>query len=178
MEFIPVKMIYTAIVQGHTLVAQVHYFESYRSFDFFFNDKSVSSKVIQNDEGTIYKKDDEAIDEMIKEYCKNNKDLFTDIFVRHADKVKLKSKEVEVILREGFIEMTVNFLVKKNKYIVTANTKDDENKFICEIAAKNFSEVFEKIRLFSATLGKANEKLVKYIDSFAHDNIKDSYDWY
>lgn len=177
MEFVPVKMIYTAVVQGHSLCARVHYFESYRVFDFYFNENNIASRTVHNDEGVVYQKDDETITDMIRDYCSKNNNLFKDIFVRHSDKVKLVSKEVEVIISEGFVEMTVNVVIRKGKYVVTATTSDDDNKLICEVGADSFSEVFEKLRIFSGVLGVANQKLVSYIDLFSHDDIKESYEW-
>lgn len=178
MDFIPVKLIYIANIQGHDLNVTVQYFKAHKSFDFYFQDKKISSKIIKSEGEALYQKDDVIIDEMIKEYCKNNKGLFTDIFSKHADKVRLKSKEVDAIIREGFIEMNVNFIVKKSLYSITACTNDKSGKFSCQLKADSFSEVLEKLRLFSGVLGSSNAKLGTYIDSFSHDEIKDNFQWY
>lgn len=177
MNLIPVKMKYTADVKGHALCVNVEYFELYRIFDFYFDNKKVSSKTVQNSSDTLYQNDDVKINEMIKEYCENKKDIFTDIFVRHADSVKLISKELQLKILDGFVELIVDVIVKENLYNISTHTKDNTGKFTGEFVANSFSEVLEKLRLFSGVLGDSNKELGKYIDSFSHDNIKEKYEW-
>lgn len=178
MEIVPVKLIYIACVQEHDLKVTVQYFKIHKSFEFYFGDKMVSSKVVQNDSNLLYQKDDIIIEEMIKEYCKNNQGPLADIFAKHSKMVKLKSKEVDVIVKDGYLDLHANFLVKKDLYNVNVWTMDKSVKFSCEMKANSFSEVLEGLRLFSGVLGSANVKLSEYVDSFSRDEIKDKYEWY
>lgn len=132
MEIVPVKLIYIAKVQDHDMKVIVQYFKIHKSFEFYFEDKMISSKVIQNEDGALYQKDDVIIEEMIKEYCKNNPGPLADIFTKHTKKVRLKSKELDVIVQDGYLDLYANFLVKKELYTVNVWTNDKTAKFSCQ----------------------------------------------
>lgn len=179
MDFIPTSVRYTAAIQNRELHVDVLYSESKKEYIFYFESNKIASRAIPNDDlDALNQKDDLIIDLMIREYCKINRGVIADIFAHHADKVRLKSKEIDMIVREGIIELKVHFLVKKNFYNITVSKMDDTGKFSCELRADSFSEVLEEMRLFSSILGTSNVTLGQYIDSFARDEIKNKFDWY
>lgn len=178
MEIIPAKLVYKACVQEHDLKVIVQYFKIHKSFEFYFENKMVSSKVVRNEDHSLYQKDDVIIEQMIKEYCKNNSGPLSDIFSKYSKKVRLKSKEVAVTVQDGYLELYANFLVQKDLYTVNVWTVDKSVNFSCQMKANSFSEVLESLRLFSGVLGSANVKLSEYVDSFSRDEIKDKFEWY
>lgn len=172
MEIVPVKQEYIFSVANHTMRSTVEHIENARKLSYFFDDKLVVEKAVP---GGAYYTDDECISEVVNEYRKNKKDVYSDLLTRHIDKVALVKKILDVKLVNYGIIIWAKVTIIKNYYEIELMA--GENKFSGKFNAVNFSEVLEKMRLFTNTLEGVSDELAQKIDVLSNDKIEALIKW-
>lgn len=174
MEIIPVKQEYTFSVATHTMRAVVEHVNNKRHLSYFFDQKLVATKDV---EGGEYYTDDDCITEVVEDYKKNRTDVYADLFNNHADKITLTSKIIEVDLNNYGIIIKAKVKIVKDFYEIELHTDGEENSFQGKFKAADFSEVLEKMRLFTSTLGDVSAELAEKINILSNDRIEKSIRW-
>lgn len=174
MEIIPIKQEYVFSIMNHTMRAIAEHREKDRKLKYYFDQKLVSEKVIPGGE---YYTDDDCIREVIDDYRKNHTGVYADIFNRHLDKVLLSEKVLEVYLINNGIKLNAKVRVIKDYYEIELGTDNGDNMFKGKFKASDFSEVLEKMRLFTYTLEGVSHELAKNISVLSNDKIEEVIQW-
>lgn len=174
MDIIPVRQEYTFSVTTHTMRAVAEHIENKRHLKYYFDEKLVATKEI---EGGDYYTDDDCITEVVEEYRKSKKDVYSDLFNRHIDKIVLTSKSLEVKLVNYGIVINAKVKIVRDFYEIELCTENEENCFNGRFKAANFSEVLEKMRLFTSTLGEVSTELAQRINILSNDKIEEVIKW-
>lgn len=174
MDIIPIRQEYTFSVTTHTMRAVVEHIDQKRHLKYFFDDKLVASKVV---EGGEYYTDDDCIAEVVEDYKKNKNDVYADLFNRHVDKIAMTSKVLEVDLVNYSIVIKAKVKIVKDYYEIELYTENEENRFSGRFKSANFSEVLEKMRLFTSTLGEVSMELAQKINILSNDRIAETIKW-
>lgn len=174
MNYKPIKVEYYLEIMKHSMKASANHHGDKREVKFFFDDKLVSTKVVP--EGDLLS-DDDCISEIVENYCKNNVGVYADIFKRHSDKVSLVAKTVEVALDLYGIEVFVHVTVEKERYIVELTANNGDDRFVGTFKSVNFSEVLEKVRLFTSSLEGISVNLTEHISEISSDKIEEWIKW-
>lgn len=174
MNIIPVKQEYIFSVMNHTMRAVVMHEKDKRNLQYYFDEKLVASKVI---EGGEYYTDDDCIREVVDDYRKNNTGVYADLFNRHTDKIFLTEKLLEVNLENFGIIIHSKVKVIKDYYEIELATDNGDNQFTGRFKAADFSEVLEKMRLFTNTLEGVSMELAHNISILSNDKIEEIIKW-
>lgn len=174
MDIIPVRQEYIFSVATHTMRAVAEHIDNKRRLNYYFDEKLVESKII---EGGDYYTDDDCITEVVEEYRKSKKDVYSDLFNRHMDKIALMSKSLEVKLVNYGIVINARVKIIKDYYEIELYTDNGENCFEGKFKAADFSEVLEKMRLFTSTLGGVSTELADRINILSNDRIEEIVKW-
>ena len=172
MEIVSVKQEYIFSVMKHTMRAVVDHIENVRKLSYYFDEKLVATKVVPGGE---YYTDDDCISAVIDDYRKNKTDVYADLFNRHIDKISLVAKLLEVKLVNYGIAINAKVKIVKGYYEIELETGD--NKFSGNFKAADFSEVLEKMRLFTNTLEGVSADLTEKIDVLSNDKIEATIKW-
>ncbi len=174
MDIIPVRQEYVFSVSSHIMRAVAEHIDDKRRLHYYFDDKLVVSKEI---EGGDYYTDDDCITEVVEEYKKSKTDVYSDLLNRHIDKISLTSKTLEVKLVNYSIVINASVKIIKDFYEIELYTDNEENRFSGIFKAVNFSEVLEKMRLFTSTLGDISTELAQKINILSNDKIEEIIKW-
>lgn len=174
MEIVPVRQEYVLSVISHTMRAVVEHINDERHLNYYFDDKLVATKVIAGGE---YYTDDDCIKEVVEDYKKNKSDVYADLFNNHMDKIKLIQKTLEVNLVNYGIVIKANVKIVKDFYEIELFTDGGDNQFRGKFKAADFSEVLEKMRLFTNTLEGVSAELAQQINILSNDKIEELIDW-
>lgn len=172
MDIIPVRQEYIFTVTKHIMRAVVDHIENARKISYLFDDKLVETKVIPG--GDFYT-DDDCISEAVEDYRKSKNDVYADLFNRHMDKISLAAKLLEVKLVNYGIVIYAKVKIVKNYYEIELST--GENQFSGKFKAADFSEVLEKMRLFTNTLEGVSSDLAQKINVLSNDKIEAVIKW-
>ncbi len=145
-----------------------------RKVSFVFDGKVISEKSLPNGD---YTTDDTCISELVRNYCKFNAGVYADLFKRHSDKVHLVNKTLEFVIENYGIELFVLVTVEKEKYHVEAKTKSGDDSFTGTFKSMNFSEVLEKVRMFTSTLVEISDRFSSHINELSNDEVEDWIKW-
>lgn len=170
----PVNIEYISEIGDHILKAEVEHLELARRFSFYFDDKLVSEKAVGPGE---FFTDDDCISDMVKNYCQNNKGVLSDLFANHADKVHLVEKNLEFVIEHYGIKMKAYVVEEKEQYKISVKAENNVDEFSCTIKACNFSEVLEKVRIFTSTLANISDNFSSNIDELANDKVEAWIKW-
>lgn len=174
MDIIPVRQEYFFSVATHTMRSVAEHIDNKRRLNYYFDEKLVVSKVI---DGGDYYTDDDCITEAVEEYRKSKKDVYSDLLNRHIDKIALTSKSLEVKLVNYGIVVNAKVNIVKDFYEIELYTDNEENCFSGRFKAADFSEVLEKMRLFTSTLGGVSTELADKINILSNDKIEEIIKW-
>ena len=174
MDIIPVRQEYVFSIANHTMRAVVEHIDDERRLSYYFDQKLVATKVVA---GGDYYTDDDCIAEVVDDYRKNKTDVYADIFNRHIDKVMLTSKTLEVDLVNYSILIKAKVKIVKDYYEIALYTEDGDNQFSGKFRAADFSEVLEKMRLFTSTLEGVSAELAQRINILSNDKIQEVIKW-
>lgn len=174
MEIIPVRQEYIFSIMNHTMRAIAEHRENDRKLKYYFDQKLVAEKIIP---GGDYYTDDDCIREVIDDYKKNNTGVYADIFNRHIDKVFLTSKTLDAYIVNNGIKIKAKVISVKDYYEMELSTEDGENEFKGRFKALDFSEVLEKMRLFTYTLEGVSHELAQNISVLTNDKIEEVIQW-
>ncbi|MDO4188539.1 MAG: hypothetical protein Q4D29_06065 [Lachnospiraceae bacterium] len=172
MEIVPVRQEYVFSVTTHTMRAVVEHSDNERKLSYYFDQKLVATKVM---DGGEYYTDDDCIHEVVEDYRKNKKDVYSDLLNRHIDKIFLSAKLLEVNLVNFGIVINAKVKIVKDFYEIELNT--GENQFSGKFKATDFSEVLEKMRLFINTLEGVSADLAQKINILSTDKIEAVIKW-
>ena len=172
MEIIPVKQEYILSITKHTMRAVVDHIENVRKLSYYFDEKLVATKVVP---GGDYYTDDDCISEVVDDYRKNKTDVYADLFNRHIDKISLVAKLLEVKLVNYGIVINAKVKIVKDYYEIELVT--GENQFCGKFKAADFSEVLEKMRLFTNTLEGVSADLAEKINILSNNKIEAAIKW-
>lgn len=172
MEIIPIRQEYIFSVAKHTMRSVVEHIENARKISYYFDDRLVAEKAMAG--GDFYT-DDECISEVVEDYRKNNKDVYSDLFNRHMDKIFLVTKLLEVKLVNYGIVIYAKVKVLKDYYEI--ELINGENQFSGKFKAVDFPEVLEKMRIFTNTLEGVSEDLAQKINVLSNDKIESVIRW-
>lgn len=175
MLIIPIKQEYTFSVMSHTMRAVVEHKNDRRYLNYYFDNKLVS---VKEREGGDYYTDDDCICEVIDEYRKNNTGVYADLFNRHTDKILLESKFLEVSLVNNGIVINAKVKIVKSCYEIELATDNGDNHFNGRFIAADFSEVLEKMRLFTNTMEGVSVELAHNISLLSNDKIEEVIKWH
>lgn len=174
MEIVPIKQEYIFTVLNHTMHAVAEHKNDKRYLSYYFDDKLVAQKEI---EGGDYYTDDDCICEVVDDYRKNNKGVYADLFNRHTDKIQLTTKLLEVNLVNSGIIINAKVKIVKEYYEIELATESGEDKFSGRFRAAGFSEVLEKMRLFTRTMEGVSDELAQNISILSNDKIEEIIRW-
>ncbi|MCQ2520372.1 MAG: hypothetical protein MJ107_07570 [Lachnospiraceae bacterium] len=174
MDIIPVRQEYVFSVASHTMRAVAEHIDDKRHLNYYFDEKLVVTKIIEDGD---YYTDDDCISEVVEEYRKSKKDVYSDLLNRHIDKIVLTSKSLEVKLVNYGIVINAKVKIVKDYYEIELNTDNEENSFNGKFKASDFSEVLEKMRLFTSTLSGVSSELADKINILSNDKIEEIVKW-
>lgn len=174
MDIIPVRQEYVFSVASHTMRAVAEHIGDKRHLNYYFDEKLVVTKIIEDGD---YYTDDDCISEVVEEYRKSKKDVYSDLLNRHIDKIVLTSKSLEVKLVNYGIVINAKVKIVKDYYEIELNTDNEENSFNGKFKASDFSEVLEKMRLFTSTLSGVSSELADKINILSNDKIEEIVKW-
>lgn len=169
----PIKVEYKMQIREHTMRASAEHLELARRITFYFDDKVVSEKAVPPGD---FLTDDDCISQLVDNYCKNKTGVYADLFKRHSDQVHLISKSLEFELENYGIKMTAVVTVKKDTYHFTVNENGGDS-FSGTFKADNFSEVLEKVRIFTGILTGISEDFSSHINEFSNDKVEEWIKW-
>ena len=174
MEILPVKQEYIFSVISHKMRAVVEHISDERHLNYFFDDKLVATKIVPGGE---YYTDDDCIKEVVDDYKKNKQDVYADLFNNHIDKIRLSEKRLELNLISYGITLNTKVKIVKNYYEIEISTLNGDDQFSGKFKADNFSEVLEKMRLFTNVLEGLSAELAQQINLLSNDKIAARIDW-
>lgn len=174
MEIVPIMQRYDCEINNHAMIAVVEHKENSRDVEYYFDDKLVGKKELPEES---FFTDDDCITDIVENYSKNNTGIYADIFQHHKDKVFLISKQLHVKVIDFGIVIDVNMKVEKDFYSMDLSTENGENHIVCKFKANNFSDVLEKMRIFTGMLSDVSGDLAKNIDLLANDKVKEKISW-
>lgn len=174
MDIIPVRQEYTFSVTTHTMRAVADHKDNKRYLSYYFDEKLVATKEI---EGGDYYTDDDCIAEVVEDYRNNKKDMYADLLNNHVDMITLISKSLDVELINYGITIIASVKIVKDYYEIELHTDNEENCFSGRFKAGDFSEVLEKMRLFTSTLGDVSAELAQRINILSNDKIEEAVRW-
>ena len=170
----PKKIEYNLQIKDHTMRATVIHNTDSRKISFFFDEKVVSEKTLSQGD---FMTDDDCISELVRNYCNSNTGVYADLFKRHSDKVHLAYKTLEFVIENYGIEMHVLVTVEKEKYYVEAKANNGEDVFSGTFRSLNFSEVLEKVRMFTTTLVEISDRFSSHINELSNDKVEEWITW-
>lgn len=173
-KMIPVKVEYLFSMKNHYMKAVAEHLESERQFSFYFDEKVVSEKIIPSGD---FLTDDDCIRDMVENYCKDHTGIYADLFKRHSDKVHLVSKTIDYVIESFGINLETHVVVEKGKYHFEVNDNNGEDVFSGSFKAENFSEVLEKVRIFTSILGEISKEFSDNIDELSNDKVEEWIKW-
>lgn len=173
-NIIPVRVEYNFTILNHKMKASAEHLELARKITFYFDGKIVSEKAVPPGD---FLTDDDCISELVEAYCKNTVGVYADIFKRHSDKVHLTSKTLDFELEYYGIKMLAHVLVEKEKYTFNVVGNDGADSFSGTFKSANFSEMLEKVRIFTSTLVGISETFSDNIDELSNDKVEQWIKW-
>lgn len=174
MEINPIRQEYVFSVAKHTMRAVAEHIDGKRQLKYYFDQKLVAEKEIEGDD---YYTDDDCIREVVEDYRKNNQDVYSDLFNRHMDKISLVTKYLEVELVNYGIVIKAKVKIIKDYYEIELYTEGGDNQFCGKFKAVGFSEVLEKMRLFTNTIEGVSNELAQKINILSNDKIEEVIKW-
>lgn len=174
MNIIPVRQEYVFVVLKHTMRAVAEHKNDKRYLSYYFDEKLVATKELT---GGDYYTDDDCICEVIDNYRKSNTGVYADLFNRHTDKIFLTEKHLEVELENYGIVLKAKVKIIKDYYEIELKTDNGNNQFSGRFKAESFSEVLEKMRLFTNTLEGVSDELTQKISVLSSDKIEEIIKW-
>jgi len=173
-SIIPVSIEYNMQIKEHTLRAKAEHLENVRKITFYFDDKVVSEKIVAKGD---FLTDDDCISEIVDNYCHNKTGVYADLFKNHSDKVHLVNKILVFIIENYGIRMVATVKVEKDKYHVEVNGNNGNDVFSGSFQSQNFSEVLEKVRIFTTTLNEISNSFSENIDELSSDKVEQWIKW-
>lgn len=173
-KMIPIKVEYDFFMKNHRMKAVAEHLELERKFTFYFDEKVVSEKIVPSGD---FLTDDDCIRELVENYCKNHTGVYADLFKRHSDQVHLVSKTIEFVIESFGIHLQTYVTVEKGKYSFKVNENNGEDVFSGSFRAENFSEVLEKVRIYTSILGEISTTFSENIDELSNDKVEEWIKW-
>jgi len=170
----PIKIEYNLQIKEHTMKASAEHLELARRITFYFDNKIVSEKAVPPGD---FLTDDDCISELVENYCKSQTGVYADLFRRHSDKVHLVSKTLDFEIENYGLKMYAHVTVEKGKYIIEVSGNEGEDVFSGTFKSENFSEVLEKVRIFTATLVGISESFSSHINELSNDKVEEWIKW-
>jgi len=170
----PIKIEYILQIKEHVLKASAEHLENARKITFYFDDKVVSQKSIAPGD---FLTDDDCISELVENYCKNQTGVYADLFRRHSDKVHLVAKTLDFVIENYGIIMNAHVTVEKGRYLIEVKGNNGEDVFAGTFRSENFSEVLEKVRIFTSTLTGISESFSAHINELSNDKVEEWIKW-
>lgn len=173
-EIKPIKIEYIMQIKEHVLKASAEHLELARRITFHFDDKIVSEKAVPPGD---FLTDDDCISELVENYCKNHTGVYADLFKRHYDKVHMIAKTLDFEIENYGIKVFAHVTVEKGRYIIEVKEEKNEDVFACTIKSENFSEVLEKVRIFTTTLAGISDNFSVHINELSNDKVEKWIKW-
>jgi len=170
----PIKIEYNLEIRNHKLKASAEHLETGRKITFFFDEKVVSAKEVPDGD---FLTDDDCISELVENYCKNQVGVYADLFKRHSDQVHLVSKTLDFEIENYGIRMVAHVIVEKGKYLVEVKGNNEDDVFQGTFKSENFSEVLEKVRIFTGTLAEISDSFSAHINELSSDKVEEWIKW-
>lgn len=174
MNIKPIKMEYYLEVAGHKLNAICIHRDQIRDLRFLIDDVEIFRK--REKDGDLLS-DDDIICDVVVDYYNNKSGAYADLFKNHRDRVKLVAKAVEVAVNYCEIDINARVTIEKERYIVKMSTNDEQDKLVGTFAASSFSDVLEKLRLFSGGLSGFAQELTAHLNEIANDEVERRIRW-
>lgn len=170
----PVKIEYNFRINNHTMKASAEHLEASRIIIFYFDERIVSEKELPPGD---FLTDDDCISELVESYCRNNKGALADLFKNHSDKVHLTSKTMDFRIERYGAEITANVIVQKDNYYIRVVGNNGADVFNGNFKSSSFSEVLEKVRIFTGTLEDISEGFTSHINELSNDKVEEWIKW-
>jgi len=169
----PIKVEYKMQIKEHIMRVSAEHLELARRITFYFDDKVVSEKAVPPGD---FLTDDDCISQLVDNYCKNKTGVYADLFRWHSDKVHLISKTLEFEIENYGIKMTAIVTVKKDTYHIDIDGNGDDH-FSGTFKSDSFSDVLEKVRLFTSILTGISNDFSSNINEFSNDKVEAWIKW-
>lgn len=169
-----IRIDYILKVKEHVLKAIVEHLENARKITFYFDEKTISEKLIPL--GDFFT-DDECISDLVRKYCENQNDMYADLFNNHSDNVRLVAKNLDFLIDNYGIKMYAHVHVENEKYHIEVKGGNEVDSFAGTFKADNFSEVLEKVRIFTSTLVGISDSFSAHINEFSDDKVANWIKW-
>jgi len=173
-NILPIRIEYNLQINAHKLKASAEHLSEGRRITFYFDDKTVSTKMVPDGD---FLTDDDCISELVENYCKNKTGVYADLFRRHSDKVHMVSKTLDFVIENYGIRMQAHVTVEKGKYIVEVSGNNGDDVFNGTFKSENFSEVLEKVRIFTGTLTEISDRFSQHINELSNDKVEEWIKW-
>lgn len=174
MNIIPVKVEYFFEVLQHKMKAVALHGENKRTISYFFDDKLVSEKNVPAGE---LLSDDDVIKNLVEQYSSTKTDKLADIFSNHRDKVTLTGRSLEIIIENTGISISAFLEIEKNSYKINLSANKGSDTFSGKFSSTNFSDVLEKVRLFTNMLEGISSILATHLNELSSDQVENWIRW-
>jgi len=172
-EIKPLKIEYKMQIREHIMRVSTEHLELARRIVFYFDDKKVSEKAIPPGD---FLTDDDCISELVDNYCNNNTGVYSDLLKKHPDQVHMVSKTLEFEIENYGVKMTATVIVKKDTYHIEVKGNNDD-AFSGTFRSDTFSDVLEKLRIFTGILAKISNDFSSNINEFSNDKVEEWIKW-
>lgn len=170
----PIKIEYNFRINNHVLKASAEHLEEARKITFYFDERIVSERELPPGD---FLTDDDCISELVENYCKNNTGVLADLFKNHSDKVHLTSKTMDFRIEYYGTEINANVIVQKDNYYIRVVGNNGADAFNGNFKSSSFSEVLEKVRIFTSTLEGISEGFSSHINELSNDKVEAWIKW-
>lgn len=174
MEIIPIMQQYLCVAKNHEMKAVVKHEADQRVVRYFWDQGIVSEKVLP---AGSYLTDDECICDMLRDYSIQKSGVFADLLKNHTDIISLVSKQLQVQIKDFGIIFDAKLIIEKDFYNIELATENGDNCFSGRFKAEGFSEVLEKLRIFTSMLGGVSTELANDINLLSSDKIEELVRW-
>lgn len=174
MKIMPVKSEYRFEAMNHTMKAVLLHVDNKRRVTYYFDDKVFGEREIE--EGDFWT-DDDNIRSLAESYFADHTNVMSDLFVKHASKIKLKDKTNTFVIDNNGLMIDAVIVEEKGLFNVKITSANERDVFTGRITADSNSEALEKLRIFVNTLSGISMELTRNIDEFNNDKVKERIDW-
>lgn len=170
----PIKIEYNLKIKDHAMKACSQHLEDSRMISFYFDEKKVAETTVPPGDMLT---DDDVICDLVSKYCKNSASVYADLFRNHSDKVHIVSKHISCVVEDYGVLINADVTVEKGRITTNIVANNGDDTFTGSFKAESFSDVLEKVRLFTMGLSKMSEEFSTHINELSNDMVEKWINW-